>query len=191
MSTAEEPKIPTHEEFWRGVRRIWIVCILVATAIFGSGGSLIGYLLFVKGSHGEHIIYVSTSIFQVLVMSYGMGFFVPAFLTSLRMLGLGLRMNRRALEIGEKTASNLDMFKRDLTPVLDDLKSAVGNAKAVLEEFRTKDLDKIQKVLGDLAENNKLERFVNAVEKLASRVDGPPPDGGTKEELVRRISGGE
>lgn len=190
MSIGDKVQIPSHTEHQRHVRRIWTVCILVASGLFLAMGGLILHLLVGEKKQGEHIIYVSTSIFQVIVITYGMGFFVPAFLTSLMKMDLGIRMSRRALEIGDQTANHIDRLQNELTPVLTDLKSAVANAKVMLEEVRSKDLDKIQRVLSDLTENNRLERFVSAVERLASRIESvPTPSGKSKEDLVREIGG--
>jgi hypothetical protein len=172
------------------VRRIWGICIVVSSVLFVGLGGLVYVLLTGERRAGENIVYVSTSVFQVLVLTYGVGFFVPAFLTSLMKMDLGIRMSRRALEIGDRTAQHIDRLQSELTPVLTDLKSAVANAKVMLEEVRSKDLDKIQRVLSDLTENNRLERFVSAIERLASRIESAPtPSGKSKEDLVREISG--
>jgi hypothetical protein len=100
-------KIPTREEHRAFIRRIWMLCIGSAIGIFVVVGGLMT-VLFLKGYDSKKIVEVSTTAFQVLVLSYGMGFFVPAFLTSLFNMALGVEMSRAGLEIGQDTAKILE-----------------------------------------------------------------------------------
>jgi len=101
-----EYKIPTREQHKAIIRRLWKMCIGGALGIFVVVGGLM-LTLFLKGYDSKKIVEVSTTAFQVLVLSYGMGFFVPAFLTSLYNMALGVEMTRSGLEIGQTTAGIL------------------------------------------------------------------------------------
>lgn len=107
----EEYKIPSREQHKAFIRRLWKSCLFAALAIFLITGTLM-LTLFMKGYDSKKILEVSTVVFQILVLSYGMGFFVPAFLTSLFNMALGVEMSRKGLEIGDKTAKILDQVDK-------------------------------------------------------------------------------
>lgn len=143
-------KIPTHEEHARFVRRIWKICILMAAATFVVTGGIV-LALFLGGHDGKKIVEVSTSVFQVVVLSYGLGFFVPAFLTSLITMSLGIHMSRRGIEIGEKTAANLESLQRDVIEKVDKwidraekkLDEAIVRLEKKADEMKGKKVDEI------------------------------------------------
>lgn len=100
-------RIPTREEHEEKVRKLWRTCRHLAIIIFLITGGITGGLL-IGGVDPAKVVAISTAVFQVILLSYGMGFFVPAFLTSLERLALGIEMNRQGLEIAERTAKILD-----------------------------------------------------------------------------------
>lgn len=130
----ETYKIPSRADHNRFIRNIWKFCIGAAIGIFLVTGSIM-LALFLKGHDSKKIVEVSTTVFQVLVLSYGMGFFVPAFLTSLFKMSLGVEMSREALTIGQATAG-----------VLDKLDKAVESRM----ERADKLFEKLEKATGDI-----------------------------------------
>src|SRR4029077_17583157 len=92
-------KIPTTDQHKRKIRLLWKSCIIAACAILVIVGGLV-LCLFLKGYDSKKIVEVSTTVFQVLVLSYGMGFFVPCLMTSILNMWLGIEMSRVGLELG-------------------------------------------------------------------------------------------
>lgn len=159
-------KIPTREEHVQFIRRIWRICIVMASFVFLSTGGIV-LAMFLIGHDSKKIVEVSTSIFQVMMLSYGLGFFVPAFLTSLTKMSMAVEMSRKGLELGKKTAEHLDRLQADLSPVLGDLKAAVKDAHAIMKELRGNELEKISKVFGD----GSFERALKAIEAIPEKID--------------------
>jgi hypothetical protein len=116
-------KIPTREEHNRFIRNIWKLCVGSAIFIFLVTGSVV-LTLFLKGYDSKKIVEVSTSIFQVLVLSYGMGFFVPAFLTSLVKMHLGIEMSRVSANILEKVDASIEKRLERFDKLLTSLEAA-------------------------------------------------------------------
>ena len=96
-----QPVIPSREEHQLQIRRLWKNCIVASCIIFVLTGGIV-LALFLKGHDSKKIVEVSTAVFQVLMLSYGMGFIVPAFLTSLIKMHLGIEMSRQSASILEK-----------------------------------------------------------------------------------------
>lgn len=142
-------KVPSRKEHDLEIRRLWKVCFILAIIIFVITGSITG-TMFYKGMDPKVIVAISTAIFQVMLLSYGMAFFVPAFITSLKKMGLGVEMSRAGLEIGRQTAENLKDFKDELKPIVDDGKELVKEIRPVVEEV-TKVVHEGRKVFDDLA----------------------------------------
>jgi len=126
--------IPTREEHKRHIKKLWWTCIILATLVFlAAGGSFAGMML--AGTPAAVVVNISTGIFQIIVLSYGLGFFVPAFLTSLARLSLGIEMSRVGVEVGVETAEMLETTRKRA----DDLGETV---KKHLEEAVRKGLEK-------------------------------------------------
>jgi hypothetical protein len=124
--------IPTLAQHEREVRKLWTICILSATGIFVGGTATI--LALARAQYEiAALVGISTIGFQVIVMSYGAGFFVPAFLTSLKKLALGIRLNYKGLEFAQETTEAMRELKGDLKPVVSDLKYVAEKAKPVVD----------------------------------------------------------
>lgn len=195
----DKPTIPSRAEHKRFVKRVWVICNCIALVVFlVTGGTLLA--LFLTGNDSKSIVNTSTAVFQVLMLSYGMGFFVPAFLTSLIKMSLGVDMSRQGIEIGVKTAGNLDEMRKEIKPlvergdrVLTKLEPMVEKADQMLDEFKKQDMSKLHKVLERLdAEMNgggKLDRLVTALERIAKKADAKADD--ALGELLEEAWGGE
>jgi hypothetical protein len=179
-------RIPTREEHKRFIRRIWKVCLIGAVVIFLITGT-ITLSMFFFGYDPKTVLTTSTIIFQILVLSYGMGFFVPAFLTSLIKMGLGVEMSRQGLEIGKQTATILTDFKDEVKPIMGDIKKivedvrpVVHDAKGVFEEFKKQDLGKMRETLdrfqNELDGGGRFDRLINALERIAAKADAKADD---------------
>jgi len=126
-------EIPTREEHRRSIRKMWIVCNLIAFGVFLSAGGTVAALA-LKGYQWALIVAVSTSIFQVIVMSYALAFFVPSFLTSLSKLSLGIEMSRRSLEMGQKSVDTLEKVDKAIESRLERVDGLVGKLERMLEQ---------------------------------------------------------
>jgi hypothetical protein len=178
-------KIPTREEHRRLIRKIWMGCILLALGVFaGSGGSVL--TLFLSGKPSAHIVNVSTSIFQVILLSYGLGFFVPAFLTSLVKMSLGVEMSRQTIETMQET-------KEAIVPVVNDVKEVVGAFRAIVEDVKKHDLHRVVEFVDQLSKNGTVEALATNIKKLAERVqvavEAPSGESKSKEDIVGEIEG--
>jgi hypothetical protein len=161
--------IPSRDDHNRFIRRIWYGCIGMALLVFIlTGGVVLG--LFLSGHDSKKVVEVSTSVFQVLVLSYGLGFFVPAFLTSLLKMSLGVEMSRKGLEIGEETSKVLAQLQRDFVPLLKDVQEVVGSARTVIDDIRQQNPGRIIEFLEKLKADGSVERAVRSVEEIAKKV---------------------
>lgn len=183
------PPIPTREATTREIRRLWILCISMASIIFLASGMTM-WSLFQTDRDPKSVVAITTGAFQVLVLSYGMGFFVPAFLTSLRRLALGIEMNRQGLEIAEKTAAVLDKIDNvidqrvvrldALFDKFEKMGTAMDDGKHPLldraEKYISKELDKlrleVRKQRSDVEEE--LDTALAEGEAKAAELDGDP-----------------
>lgn len=126
-----EFKIPTEAQHKRRIRMLWVSCIAAAIVIFVVLGIVVG-ALFLKGYDSKKIVEVSTSIFQILVLSYGMGFFVPAFVTSLLNMWLGVQMSRIGIALGTKTAQILETLDKEIATRLILIDNLTQKAETIL-----------------------------------------------------------
>jgi hypothetical protein len=117
---AEEFKLPSRVEHQSFIRKLWAWCIVAAVMIFVVIGGIV-LALFLKGYDSKKIVEVSTAVFQVLVLSYGMGFFVPAFLTSLFKMHLGIEMSRMSASILEKLDKGVESRLKRVDMLLDSV----------------------------------------------------------------------
>jgi hypothetical protein len=195
--------VPSRADHNRFIRKLWKWCIGGAIGVFIVTGGIV-LALFLTGHDSKKIVEVSTSVFQVLILSYGLGFFVPTLLTSLFKMSLGVEMSRKALEIGNQTAESLDTLKKDIGPLLKDgkelmadMKPIIADAKKLVDTFKDEEMEKARKALhrieGEFNGGGKLDRLVNAIERLAKRADAKADDvvGDLLEEAWGPEEGGE
>lgn len=126
-------EIPTREEQDRYIRRLWKMCAVLASLVFLLAGSaFFGVLL--SGKPAGEVVDISTGIFQLIVLSYGLAFFVPAFLTSLYRLGLGIEMSRVGLEVGMETANVLREVRGEGMKLVEEARDLVREGKDILRD---------------------------------------------------------
>jgi hypothetical protein len=166
----EQVKIRTREEHKRFIRRIWVICIVMAVLVFGTTGGIVG-ALFLAGYDSKKVVEISTSIFQVVCLSYGLGFFVPAFLTSLITMHLGVEMSRKALDIGEQTANHVDRLQGELKNMVNEFKTSLTDAKAALTKAEQAMVEIRDHIKEQKREANKLEDSL-AQEVLGTVIKG-------------------
>jgi hypothetical protein len=142
--------IPSRDEHDRFIKRIWKWCLSGACLVFAITATVTSALALLGFEAGK-ILTVSTIVFQILVLSYGMGFFVPAFCTSLIKMSLGVEMSRRGIEIGNDTVKTLEQ----ITPVVEDLKGVVHSIKEILGHFQSQDIERVRRVV------NSISKFVD------------------------------
>lgn len=168
-------KIPTREQHNRFIRNIWKWCIGGAVGIFTVVGGLMT-ILFLQGYDSKKIVEVSTTAFQVLVLSYGMGFFVPAFLTSLFNMALGVEMSRAGLEIGEQTAKILDQVDKAMLSRLYRLDSLFDRFDRMAAQADKGDHPLLAKLALDIQKaGDTIRDEVAELRKAFTRPIVPPP----------------
>jgi len=162
-------QIPTREEHARSIRRIWIICLLIAAGIFIGFGGMIA-MLFIQNVEMKRIVETSTVCFQIIIAAFATGFSVPYFLDTRSNLYLGIEMSRKGLEVGCKTADNLDTLRQEIKPVMADAKTVIAEIRDLIKEAK----EEIAKIKSD--GHGKLDRLVAAVEKLAAKADAKADD---------------
>lgn len=175
----EDFVVPSRADHNRFIRKLWTYCISAAVGVFIVTGGIVGWL-FMIGYDSKKIVEVSTSIFQVLILSYGMGFFVPTLLTSLFKMSLGVEMSRKALEIGNQTAENLVSLKDEMAGIIKDIKPIVEDARKLVDTFKAEEMTNARNALHrlehELNGGGKLDRMVNALERIAKKADAKADD---------------
>lgn len=161
-------ELPSREEHDALIRRIWKWCIIGAVSVFAITGGITGGL-YLAGHDGDKILRVSTTIFQILVLSYGMGFFVPAFCTSLLKMSLGVEMSREGLEVGKKTASHIDRLQKELETILKDAREIVGPIRELVEDLKRAKTGKVVEFMEELSKSGSVERIAKSVEEIAKK----------------------
>lgn len=161
--------IPTREAHDRFIRRIWKLCIGMAAAVFLLTGGIV-LALFLAGHDSKKVVEISTAVFQVLVLSYGLGFFVPAFLTSLFKMSLGVEMSRRGLEIGEETSKVLAQLSKDAGPLIVDAKEVVGSIREIISDIKEQNPGRIIEFLESLERDGSVQKIAKSVEEIAKKV---------------------
>lgn len=110
--------IPTFEEHNREIRRLWAACIAVASFLFiGLAGGLI--FLFARQTQLAIIVLLSTLAFQVVGISYGVGFLVPAAMTSIRRLSLSLQMGYQGLRMTRTMTGEMKDLIGEVKPIME------------------------------------------------------------------------
>lgn len=141
------------------IKRLWTICIILASLIFLATGSATLLMLFWFKVDPPAVLVASTLFFQILVVSYGMGFFVPAFLTSLTKLSLSIQMGRESLRMGQETVEAMKDVQGNLKPILDDLKDVVEKTQPVVDKMN----EAVQKGI--------LEKVEGHLEAIRKRID--------------------
>lgn len=194
MSQEEAFVIPTRADHDRLIRKLWMGCIAGALLVFLTSGST-AITMWMLGYDSGSIQHVSTVVFQVILLPYGLGFVAPMLATSLIKMSLGVEMSRKGLEVAEKTAATLDEIKAEVMPVVADMKAVLGDIKALVDQVKHKDFKKLTEFVDGLSKNGTVEALATNIKKLAERVqvvvDGPVGMGKSKEALVEEIRGAE
>jgi len=185
-------QIPSREDHDRLIRKLWMGCIVGALLIFVSSGTT-ALTMWRLGYDSGSIQHVSTVVFQVILLPYGLGFVAPMLATSLIKMSLGVEMSRRGLEVAEATAATLETIRAEVMPAVRDAKAVLGDLKALVDQVKNKDFSKVIEFADSLAKNGSLESLATNIKKIAERVTvaveaphGPPK---SKEDIVGEISG--
>lgn len=195
------------------MRRIWwffgiggvILFVIMSSTVFG---------LYMAGNDWDPIVTISTAIFQIVVLAYGMGFVLPYFLTFIMKFNVTMDMSQKSLDIGNQTAERLCRMQEEVMPVVEDAKELsvevrklIEDVKSVIEHFKsgnghlTKTAEKVvveaRKALKTA--ETELERVVwSKVDQFLGEAFGVEGDGqpekseeGTGEEAHYPAGGGE
>lgn len=126
-----DDRIPTLAEHEAELRRLWRTSILGASILFA--GAVGGILALSATKDVSALVAISTIGFQIIAVSYVAGFFAPAFVTSLRKLSLGIRLNYRGLELARETMGSLERIKKDLDPLIERAHALMGRVEALAD----------------------------------------------------------
>ncbi len=130
----EPVKTPTREEHDREVRRLWYSCIFMASLVFiGASGTI--FALITQGHQWSMIVNIAVTCFDVIILSYGLGFFVPAFLTSLKRMALAIDLSYMGLEVGRQTANLLMEMWKEMKPILDQFGKTTKSVDRLVERL--------------------------------------------------------
>jgi hypothetical protein len=126
------PPIPTFLEHEVEVSKLWKICRWLAIGIFVVI-SVITAIMFMSGMDPEKAVAISTIAFQAILLSYGMGFFVPALLTSLKRLGLSVHMMYESLRLGQQAADKMKDLHDRAIPVFSRGEKLIENLEPIIE----------------------------------------------------------
>lgn len=179
MTAGETFKIPSREEHNRTIRKLWVGCITGAALVFLVTGCT-SLAMFLLGYDSKVIVNVSTVVFQIILLPYGLGYVAPALATSLLKMGLGVEMSRQGLNLGRETADMMIEIKGEIKPLVTDLQGIIADIKPMIEDFRKQDSGRVHKILerfeGEMNGGGKLDRLVTALERIAKKTDAKADD---------------
>ncbi len=165
----EVPSRPEHNAF---IKKIWRICILGAFLVFiTTGGTML--TLHLMGFEPEKVLTASTIVFQVVVLSYGMGFFVPAFCTSLIKMGLGVEMSRQGLEIGRETAAHIALLQGELRNLVNDAQSVLTPLQKLFGDFEGRPSEIFTKVIDfveRLEKDGTIESLTKGIKDISEKI---------------------
>jgi len=161
----DRPRVPSRQEHDRLIRKVWTLCgIGAALVVVGTGGTV--WWMFHVGYDPKRIVEISTAIFQVLVLGYGLGFFVPMLITSVLKMGLGVEMSRQGIEIGEKTVDAVEEVQREIKPILRDAREVIGAVRGLVDDLKAQNPTRIVEFAEKLSRDGTLERIVTSIEQV-------------------------
>lgn len=156
----EDYRIPSEAEHKRLIQTLWIACVAAGGAVFLVFGGIV-LSLFLKGYDSKRIVEISTSVFQVLSMTAGVGFFIPLGLTSIVTLLLGIRMNRKSVSV-------LDKLDDAIESRLARVDGLVSKTEAAYKKLETGEIpDPLRERLDEAK-----KFIVDQMEKLRSDIRG-------------------
>lgn len=127
--------IPTAEQHEASLRRVWRISLTFAGLQLLACLSVLLFVLFSRGNL-QLLGIVSTVLFQILLVSFGIGFSVPAVMASMAKLSLTLEIGRESLELGRKSANSLVQLQSEFVPVLQSLKTGITNLTDLVEKVK-------------------------------------------------------
>jgi len=161
--------LPTYEAHALLIRRVWRWCIVGAVLVFLVTGSTAA-TMFLLGYDSKTIANVSTVVFQVILLPYGLGYVAPALATSLLKMSLGVEMSRESLTLGRETSTTLTELKDDVKPILVDAKEVMGDLKSLVTDVKSQNPKRIVEFIEKLAADGTVEKIAKSVEKVADHV---------------------
>lgn len=164
-----EDKIPTKAEFEASIKKLWKTCIFLSIGLFFISGSATAGM-FLAGLDPKTTVAISTTIFQVLVLSYGMAFFVPAFMTSLRTMALGVHMSRKGLDVGEKTAKHIDQLQSKLNALVNDAQGVIKPLKKLTEDLQKLNAPKIVEWINKIQKDGTLDDVSKSLKEVTDKI---------------------
>ncbi len=143
LPEANLPPIPGFQEHELEVKKLWQKCRYLAIATFVVVG-LLTAAMFSAGMDAGKAVAVSTIIFQAILLSYGMGFFVPSLLTSLMRLGLSVHMMYESLRMGRETVEAMKSVQGEAEPLFKDGRVIVDQLKPIVDKLTPETLDRLE-----------------------------------------------
>lgn len=163
------PELPEFKEHERQVRRLWKQCVAIAGLVFLVTGATTA-VMFHQGMNPATVVALSTTIFQVLLLSYGMGFFVPAFLTSLKRLHLSVQMMYVSLDMGRQTVDAMKEMRDKANPLFKDARELVDQVTPAAKRLDAAAVERLEGYMKDIR-----DRIVRDTQPL--KVNRRDPEG--------------
>jgi len=120
--------IPTPEELDRGIRKIWIACIVGSTFVPATALAIV-----VAVSLGavklSTVGLVAPVLMAVVLMTFGLCFVIPAGVTSLRRMSTTVRMAYTGLYTNQKVSEDLKAMVAEARPLIRDLRPIVDTIR--------------------------------------------------------------
>lgn len=175
----EEFRIPTREEHRKNIRRIWVSFICIGLFVIASMSGMVLVMMLKNFTH-QLIVSCSTVLFQIIVGGVFTGFTTPYFLETRVNFGVGMEMNRKALQLGTQSADALNVLQKEGKPLMEKGDRVLTKVEGIVDEFKSKDLSKVHqavdRIANELDGGGKLDRLVLALEKIAKKADAKAGD---------------
>ncbi len=149
LPEANLPPIPGFQEHELEVKKLWLTCRYLAIATLVVVG-LLTAAMFAAGMDAGKAVAVSTIVFQAILLSYGMGFFVPSLITSLKRLGLSVHMMYESLRMGRETVEAMKSVQGEAEPLFVDGRVIVDQLKPIVDKLTPETLDRLEGYLQDV-----------------------------------------
>jgi len=137
--------------------------VLMSIALMGFCG-IVAYCKLVLRMTPQEIVTISTILFQLGIIGWGLGVVWNFMMKSTLMMNQSLRL-------GSKANESLATLQDELKPVITDLRDAVKDARTILHDVREEDLGKLHEVADrltvELDGQGKFHRVTEALEKIA------------------------
>jgi len=152
---------------YREINRKFVTAAVLTMLFYGG---ILAFCRFVLNFDPTKLVATGTIIFQFGVVGWGLGFIGAYF----------VRMEKKtdlSLKLGNKTVDTLDEVQQEMKPLIADVKSAMGDVKDIVRQFKKRNFEGVQRSLEELTKDGTLKRAAESVEHFPAKID----------ELIREV----